>query len=483
MALQALAMTRPFMALQEYLALYRRLYAADEDGALRLSAWLHDLGVVLHFQDDELLREIIILQNGWGTDAVFKVLDDVEVVKHHGRFSIADCNRIWDGPKYQGKQKELRQLMLKFELSYELRDTAPQKWLATQLLPQTPPEHGFGDKPDDLFLRYTYEVMPKGLVARLMVRMNRYVLDPELAWRQGVVFAHRDRDAQALVHIPYGKKEIHLRARGAGKQILMALISEDLETLNDTFEGLKDKVTKLVPCICGACKGSSAPYMFDAATLLEMREYKIANVRCGNRPFGEVEVADLLEETGYKEMAIETKERRGDAAMKTVRIFLASSQEMEFERKEFEIFINRENKRYVQEGIFLQLEVWEDFIDAMSKTRLQDEYNKVVQQCDIFLSMFFTKVGKYTEEEFGVALEAFTQKGKPYVYTYFKDAAVNTGSMKEADLLSMIQFKKRLWDLGHYHTAFTSVEDLKFRFSQQLEKLLPGFRGSGMRGS
>ncbi len=86
-----------------------------------------------------------------------------------------------------------------------------------------------------------------------------------------------------------------------------------------------------------------------------------------------------------------------NTTMKTIKIFLASSSELESDRKEFEIFINRKNKEYVKDSIFLELLLWEDFIDAISVTRLQDEYNKAVKGCDIFVSLFHTKVGKYTD--------------------------------------------------------------------------------------
>ena len=60
------------------------------------------------------------------------------------------------------------------------------------------------------------------------------------------------------------------------------------------------------------------------------------------------------------------------------KLFLASSAELEQDRKEFEIFINRKNKDWVPQGVFIELIVWEDFLDAVAKTRLQDEYNEVV---------------------------------------------------------------------------------------------------------
>ena len=65
--------------------------------------------------------------------------------------------------------------------------------------------------------------------------------------------------------------------------------------------------------------------------------------------------------------------------LKSIKIFLASSSELEVDREQFEIFINRRNKDYIRKGIFLELVIWEDFLDAMAQTRLQDEYNKAIQ--------------------------------------------------------------------------------------------------------
>ncbi|MDJ0582954.1 DUF4062 domain-containing protein [Crocosphaera sp.] len=87
-----------------------------------------------------------------------------------------------------------------------------------------------------------------------------------------------------------------------------------------------------------------------------------------------------------------------------LKIFLASSSELKEDRDQFEIFINRQNKKYIKQGIFLELVIWEDFLDAMSRTRLQDEYNKAIKECDVVVSLFKTKVGQYTEEELGKLL-------------------------------------------------------------------------------
>ena len=94
---------------------------------------------------------------------------------------------------------------------------------------------------------------------------------------------------------------------------------------------------------------------------------------------------------------------------KTIKIALASSSELEGDRKDFRIFISEKNELLVEHGILLKLVIWENFIDAMSKTRLQDEYNKAMQEADIFVMLFFSKVGKYTLEEFESAFGHFQE--------------------------------------------------------------------------
>ncbi len=125
--------------------------------------------------------------------------------------------------------------------------------------------------------------------------------------------------------------------------------------------------------------------------------------------------------------------------IKIIKIFLASSSELKSDREQFEIFINRKNKYYIREkSLFLELVIWEDFLDAMSKTRLQDEYNKEITNCDVFVALIHTKVGKYTNEEFLKALETFTENGKPLIFTYFKNEAIDLDEIKKNNIYDEI---------------------------------------------
>ena len=154
--------------------------------------------------------------------------------------------------------------------------------------------------------------------------------------------------------------------------------------------------------------------------------------------------------------------------MTRLRLFLASSAELSEDRKEFELFINRKNKDWVEKGVFLELVVWEDFLDAVSKTRLQDEYNQAIRDCHLFVMLFFTKVGKYTEEEFETAFGQFQATSKPFILTYFKDAEI---SADRKDLTSLWAFQDKLDALGHFYTRYKNTDELKLHFNRQLDKL------------
>lgn len=154
------------------------------------------------------------------------------------------------------------------------------------------------------------------------------------------------------------------------------------------------------------------------------------------------------------------------------RVFLASSQELAADRQAFAELIRRRNNHWLGRGVHLRLVVWEDFLDAMSSTRLQGEYNAAVQGCDVFVMLFHTKVGCYTEEEFNAAFGQFQTTGKPFVYTYFKSAAVDPDTLDPADLASRNAFQGRLKALGHFQTRYANLEALQLHFLQQLDKLV-----------
>ena len=106
----------------------------------------------------------------------------------------------------------------------------------------------------------------------------------------------------------------------------------------------------------------------------------------------------------------------------------------------------------------------------MSQTRLQDEYNSAIRTCDIFVMLFFRKVGKYTEEEFVTAYNQFKDTGRPLIFTYFKDAQMSSGEINQ-ETRTLVNFQEKMTELEHFYTKYKSVEDLIHQIDSQLNKL------------
>jgi internalin A len=110
-----------YMSFDEYLTLAREVGIADGVQATRIATIMHELGIILYFAIDSILRNIVILNKQWATEAVYLVLLDRGIAEKYGRYSFKDLDRIWE--KYPAsKRNDLLQLMIKFLLCYEVTE-------------------------------------------------------------------------------------------------------------------------------------------------------------------------------------------------------------------------------------------------------------------------------------------------------------------------------------------------------------------------
>ena len=152
--------------------------------------------------------------------------------------------------------------------------------------------------------------------------------------------------------------------------------------------------------------------------------------------------------------------------MKTIKIFLASSEELKDERLEMTDLVSRLNQTFKGRGIQLELKRWEYLDSSMGNERKQDEYNNVLRECDICLVLFWRKFGSYTGEELDVAYQCNKNKQKPEkIYVFFKnpDADDVTSELKEF----IKSYENRYG--GHFFNKFVNVDTLKLEFLLQFE--------------
>jgi small GTP-binding protein len=279
---------RNYISLKEYFSICDQNGFTDVKDALQLSGYLNDIGVFLHFQDEPLLKRIVILKPKWGTDAVYKVLDNKTVIKNLGRFTRADLERIWDMPEYEDMREELLQLMMKFRLCYEI-PTHKGTYVAPQLLTENQPDYEWVTR-NNLLLRYTYEFMPKGILMQLVVAMHPDILGQRVVWKSGVVIEKEATRAEVIEY--YGKREIHVRIAGPQARDLATVIRHQLNQIHDTYRRLK--YDELVPCNCPVCKDSQEPHFYPVAKIIEFRANNQFEIQCQNKPYHMVNVMRLL---------------------------------------------------------------------------------------------------------------------------------------------------------------------------------------------
>ena len=151
--------------------------------------------------------------------------------------------------------------------------------------------------------------------------------------------------------------------------------------------------------------------------------------------------------------------------MKTIKVFLASSEELEFDRMAFGNLVRRLNDIYEKRGISIKLFEWEDYDAAFNNRRKQDEYNDVVRQSDMFLALFHKSAGKFTVEEFDVATDEFKKHASPKIYVYCRDLMPG-----EEEGPELKEFKQRLFDeLGHYWCRYNNKDSMQLHFVMQLQ--------------
>ena len=153
--------------------------------------------------------------------------------------------------------------------------------------------------------------------------------------------------------------------------------------------------------------------------------------------------------------------------MKTIKIFFASSEELDDDRNAFGNLVRRLNKTYQKRGIELELFEWEDYDAAYNNRRKQDEYNDNVRASDIFLAVFHRVTGRFTIEEFDIATEEFRKKSHPKTYVYCKD--IKDGDTESSELK---EFKQRLIDeMGHYWSRYSNRDTMQLHFVMQLQMI------------
>lgn len=274
---------------KEYLRICKKYYQ-DEETAIFLSEFFHDLGVILHFTDDPDLRETIFLNHDWVTRGVYNVLDNQRVKNKLGNFTDNDLAYIWQHDKYKDQRKALLALMknTKFELCFEIK---PGHYLAPQLLPVDEIDYEWNGSVPQLHFEYRYHFMPKGILTRLIVKRHKDIYN-EMHWRYGVLLEREN--TRALIRELYFDRKISIVIEGEQTQAMLEVLRQTMDDINGSFNNLQ--LQEMVQCQCTDCQNSNTPHFYRLALLQKYEQRGKTSIDC-EKSLEPVSVRQVLQAT------------------------------------------------------------------------------------------------------------------------------------------------------------------------------------------
>jgi GTPase SAR1 family protein len=226
-----------------------------------LAHLMHDLGYIVHYADDEKLRDDVILKPEWLTKAIGFVLEDRATQDAEGILPDARLTQVWrdhpfkDEPRYDpALYPFFLRLMEKYDVSYRLPDDRHASLVAQhvpQVRPDLPwlPEENPPENLRRIAMICAMEEDPPGLVPWMIVRTHDYSVEQgkhHLHWQKGMFLDHKSH-GQAMLE--KRDREFHVYAQATWPEHFMNVIHSTLEKLiNDNWPGMKDRYRFMVPC-------------------------------------------------------------------------------------------------------------------------------------------------------------------------------------------------------------------------------------------
>ena len=148
--------------------------------------------------------------------------------------------------------------------------------------------------------------------------------------------------------------------------------------------------------------------------------------------------------------------------MKTIKIFLASSEELKQERLEIAELITKLNYQWAEYDISIRLFKWEYLDSSMGAQHKQEDYNDYLRQCDMCVVMYWTTFAMYTEIELETAYKLFTSGGNlKQMAVMFKDGG---------DVTPILHDFRQKYETEHPELCHTFMDKshLRLLFTQQV---------------
>jgi hypothetical protein len=250
--------TDDYISIDKFTKVCERNIIQERSEQETLLAFLHDLGVMLHFKDLPL-HDTNVLNPKWLTNAVYRIINSKKVKDNNGELKVNDLDEILVPSKEESnsfmfffnknknfeyprsKYNYIIEVMKKFELCYNIGNNT---WLLPSLLPIQEPDFEINENIETLHFIFEYDFFPKSIMPRIIVKSHEDIKD-KIRWRTGVVLESINYDATASIISDEEDKKISVEVRGVQKRDYFAIIRNTIKNINNSFKRLE--VAELIP--------------------------------------------------------------------------------------------------------------------------------------------------------------------------------------------------------------------------------------------
>ena len=261
-----------------------------------LAQWMHDLGDILYFSENEELSDLVILDPAWVNEKISRVLESKEVIKKDGIFTRVHMDKLWGDIEDENIRQHLLRLMEQFDLSYRtLRNREIS--LVVERLPLDPPNYRKTwdaiqniRECKEISMKFSVGSLQAGLPTWFIARSHRFSIHKH--WRMGALFADgKEKRHLGLIEAYEYERYLRLTVRGPMPCNFFALLRDGLELTLARFPGLE--IRRTIPC--PGHDGQKCKNEFDVEQLEGAFKENVTDIPCPETHFKKtVSVPEML---------------------------------------------------------------------------------------------------------------------------------------------------------------------------------------------
>jgi small subunit ribosomal protein S1 len=286
--LEQMGLERPYISWGDFLkACNYFIGILEAKNAESIANYLHNLGSILYYPNNQILSRVVILQPNWASNAIYEILNNDFIIHNRGRFNLKDLDKAIASKEWKEMKPELIELMKSFGICFQIGKS--DSFIVPQLLPPHPSSDYLWKEGDNLQMELHYFFKPTNLLSRFIVRKHNDIAKGQnWVWRKGVVLDWNQTMAEI---VEFDDIKIKIRIQGKDCKGFLTLILKAFDELHTEFNGIE--VKKLVPCKCSECSKSARPHLFHYEMLLKRIERHIEKVQC-DISFEDIAIRSLL---------------------------------------------------------------------------------------------------------------------------------------------------------------------------------------------